>query len=258
MMVKKKFFSKIIKEQKKKKAIEMGEEENVTAKPVVPLKKELENASNTFEKYKSKISNFFVNTKKLEHLTNEMSKKTSANSELTGLNKLMLDYSDEEEDAEKEEDADVVIDEKQSSAPPSQSLIVPKVAEIVNDKEDDDDDDDDDQDDFLTDLGQNCDLEIVTTSEVRANLYNHARNYVLPSLKASYFPLKASLDYSSVGLGTSGIGGGGGGDSQASFIAMEKSKSALTLMGRAGSVLSDSKQRRVKLTDILFGTSLGR
>jgi hypothetical protein len=67
----------------------------------VPLKKELENASNTFENYKSKISNFFVNTKKLEHLTNEISKKTNANSEL---NILILDYIDEEEDAEKEKD----------------------------------------------------------------------------------------------------------------------------------------------------------
>jgi hypothetical protein len=35
-------------------------------------------------------------------------------------------------------------------------------------------------------------LEIVTTSEVRAGSASH-RNYLLPSLKASYFPLKASI-----------------------------------------------------------------
>lgn len=36
-------------------------------------------------------------------------------------------------------------------------------------------------------------LEIVTTSELKAGSAIH-RNYLLPSIKASYFPLKASMN----------------------------------------------------------------
>ena len=100
-------FYLIYQKEQQRQASGEGDEDAAPVKPQLPLRQELANASHTFEKYKSKISSFFINSKKLENLT----KKMSTTAELSGLNKLVPDYDDDEEEQENNNEHD----EKSSS-----------------------------------------------------------------------------------------------------------------------------------------------
>lgn len=238
-------------------------------KPQLPLRQELENASSTFEKYKSKISSFFINTKKLEDLSKKLS---SQQTELTGLNKLVPDYDDDDDDEENEKadekkshyqhnkNSDVIavgtIDKSDMNT--NQVAIAPSQNETRQQQQDEESDDEDEEvdDSCETDLERQCDLEIMTTSEIKSNMYG-SRNYLIPSLKASLFPLKATRDYSCVTIVDKTL-------SVNDLIAFEKSNGGLTFMGRSGSILSNqqannntytgdnSKLNRSSLAQILF------
>jgi hypothetical protein len=174
-------------------------------KPVVPLKKELENASSIFAKYKDKISSFFINTQKVEE-----AKKVK---DTTGLKLLISNYGDDADMSGNEEE------HKEAEKNKIETKLAKKVEMI------DSDDDDDEQSD-------ESDIEIVTTSEVKQAFTR--RNYLLPSLKASYFPLKASIhEVNQL--------------NNRSLIAVEKTKNALTFLGNG-----ISGQKQLKLNDILF------
>lgn len=234
-------------------------------KPQLPLRQELENASHTFEKYKSKISSFFINSKKLENLT----KKMSTTSELSGLNKLVPDYDDDEEDQDNKNEHDEksstnnlnTENENDVKTPaPNDEVVVTASSEneqtTMAPKNDESDEEDNFDDICETDLEKQCDLEIVTTSELKSNMYGR-RNYVPPSLKASYFPLKASRDYSCVldnQMMTMTI-------KSNELIGSEKSTGALTVMGSIGSIFGNQQQTvrsnggssSSSLAQILFG-----
>lgn len=169
-------------------------------KPVVPLKTELENASSIFAKYKNKISSFFLSTQKVEETT----KKTV---ESSGLNLLMSNYGDDANVS----DTEIVEEIKKP--------VLVKEAENELSSEDNDESDE-------------SDIEIVTTSELKQ--LNVTRNYLMPSLKASYFPLKASIHQINA-------------SNNRSLIAVEKTKSALTFLGNGVAV-----GKQLKLNDILF------
>lgn len=192
-----------------------------------------------------------MNTKKLENL----SKKLSAHSsELTALNKLVPDYDDDNDDDEDDED-----NKKEEEKVKENEVVVleqPVIAaknvntntsqQAAAEKSDDEESEEDDS--WETDLDSRCDLEIVTTSELKSGQSQIVRNFLLPSLKSTYFPLKASLDYSCV------LTENGRSDLK-ELIGLEKSKGALTFMGPIGSISkADSKfSKRNSLKSILFG-----
>jgi len=120
----------------------------------VPIKTQVETASTKFASLKDKISNFFNTMSKKEKSVDESAK--------SGLNLLISNYVDENEEETINEGDDLV------------------ELNINNKKKESDQESD-----------SESDLEIVTTSEIKTGLSN--RNYLLPSLKASYFPLQASL-----------------------------------------------------------------
>lgn len=198
---------------------------------VVPLKTEIEKASSTFAKYRDKISNFFINTKKLEDVLKEKSENKILDIESTGLNKLIVDYSENEGESSAEEEVmEVKVD--------------PEVRRtVLRDTEEVDESDDEDEDGLVSDIANLDDIEIITTSELKSNLYKNI-NYLLPSLKASYFPLKASLDYFDINKVNA---------TPEELIAVEKSKCALTFLGTPSKISGGIGQKRVKLADILFG-----
>ena len=196
-----------------------------------------------------------MNTKKLENL----SKKLSAHSsELTALNKLVPDYDDDDDDDEddednkkeeennrpKEDEVQVVVVEQPVVA--AKNVNVNTSQQAAAEKSDDEEIEEDDS--WETDLDNRCDLEIVTTSELKSGQSQLGRNFLLTSLKSTYFPLKASLDYSCV------LTEKGRSDLKELF-GLEKSKGALTFMGPIGSISkADSKfSKRASLKSILFG-----
>lgn len=191
-----------------------------------------------------------MNTKKLESL----SKKLSAHSsELTALNKLVPDYDDDDDD---EDDEDNKKEEENNRPKENEVLVVEQpvvAAKNVNTSqqaaaEKSDDEEIEEDDSWETDLDSRCDLEIVTTSELKSGQSQLGRTFLLPSLKSTYFPLKASLDYSCV------LTENGRSDLK-ELIGLEKSKGALTFMGTIGSISkADSKfSKRTSLKSILFG-----
>ncbi|CAF0726541.1 unnamed protein product [Brachionus calyciflorus] len=129
--------------------------------------------------------------------------------------KLIADYSDEEEESDLE-----IIEEKKT--------------EVKENEEEDSEDDED--------------LEIVMTSELKSNQIE--RNYLLPSLKASLFPLKASL------MNTENEPE----NLENELIAVEQSKFALTFLANAKTMTNSNsflemnfnKRQNVKLSDILY------
>jgi hypothetical protein len=184
------------------------------AKSVLPLKKELENASNVFAKYKNKISSFFLITQKTSSSTaNDDDEKKS--NEKTGLKQLISNYGEDEE-AEEEE----IVAEQEST--------IKKNVTAEQEQEEQESDEVDESDE--------SDIEIITTSELKNKTYNNKRNYLLPSLKASYFPLKASVH----NLNES---------NNRSLIVAEKTKNALTFLGNG---MSSVQNKQLKLNDILF------
>jgi hypothetical protein len=149
--------------------------------PILPLETELKNAADKFSLLKSKISGFF----KIE-ASNAKNTSSKANNK-NGLNKLIADYDNDED---KDADLLFVVENKKSS------VLSHTTATDDGETEDgDDDDDDDDNSTFFNDLDKNCDLEIVTTSELKQQ--SKKRNYLVPSLKAINFPLKASINFKS-------------------------------------------------------------
>ena len=182
------------------------------AKPVLPLKKELENASNVFAKYKNKISSFFLITQKTSSSSaNDDDEKKS--NEKTGLKQLISNYGEDEEEEEK------VVE---------QESTIKKNVTAEQEQEEQESDELDESDE--------SDIEIITTSELKNKTYNNKRNYLLPSLKASYFPLKASVH----NLNES---------NNRSLIVAEKTKNALTFLGNG---MSSVQNKQLKLNDILF------
>lgn len=127
--------------------------------------------------------------------------------------KLIADYSDESENDT--DDEDVQVEEK-------------------SEEESEDEDD----------------LEIVMTSDLKSK--HNERNYLLPSLKASYFPLKASLINLNIESDEQ--------SDQNELIAVEQSKFGLAFLANAKTMtysdnfLASSLNKRVnvKLSDILF------
>ncbi len=187
------------------------------AKPVLPLKKELENASNVFAKYKNKISSFFLITQKTttsSSAANDDDEKKS--NEKTGLKQLISNYGEDEEEEEEEK----VVE---------QESTIKKIVTAEQEQEEQESDELDESDE--------SDIEIITTSELKNKTYNNKRNYLLPSLKASYFPLKASVH----NLNES---------NNRSLIVAEKTKNALTFLGNG---MSSVQNKQLKLNDILFG-----
>jgi hypothetical protein len=197
-----------------------------------------------------------MNTKKLENL----SKKLSAHSsELTALNKLVPDYDDDDDDEDdednkkeeennrpKENEVQIVVVEQPVVAAKNVNVNANTSQQAAAEKSDDEEIEEDDS--WETDLDSRCDLEIVTTSELKSGQSQLGRNFLLPSLKSTYFPLKASLDYSCV------LTEKGRSDLK-ELIGLEKSKGALTFMGPIGSISkADSKfSKRASLKSILFG-----
>ena len=179
-------------------------------------KEEIKKASNTFATFKDKIANFFETSKQVETKINEMKENASS-----GLQLLMSNYGND--DSEAEEDAETKNGNKSV-----------KCTEITKEKSDSETEEEDEPDD-------DEDLEIVTTSEIRDQLTQP--NYLLPSLKASYFPLKASLEISNLKPTKNSN----------NLIIVEKSKYALTFLGNSiGLSNSVGSRNRPKLSDILF------
>jgi hypothetical protein len=191
-----------------------------TACTYVPQKDELEKASSVFTMYKNKISNFFDLVNKKASIENCEDKEKYKASEVI----LVNDYSEAEED------------NNHSSSNISKDATQ-KSKENASNTDDDDGDDDYDE----GDRDNNYDLDIYTTSELR-----HMRlNFLTPSLKASYFPLKASMDHSNIQVTRKSN----------SLIAIEKSKKALTFLGAPSSMNFGGGivlQSRPKLSDILY------
>lgn len=214
-----------------------GSKKSALPPPIVPIRTEIEKASSTFAKYKDKISSFFqTNTQK------EEKKAKSVEVEVKGfaaLKDLMAAYSDNLK-GEKDESSDSSSDEDEEIAKKRLKTEENKKEEtkqVEKEAETSDDEEDDENELFYTDLDKDCDLEIVMTSELKSEEPNK-RNYLLPSLKACYLPLKASL--TAITLTTP----------QANLeesIVSEKSRHGLTFMGP-----SYSSARNRKLSDILY------
>ena len=94
------------------------------------------------------------------------------------------------------------------------------------------------------DLRRNCDLEIITTSELKHSYQFKKRNYLLPSLKAINFPLKASLNSKDFNKFLK--------KQPETLIAAEKSKFGLTFLGNSSRCTNNFGQRQNKLYDILY------
>lgn len=183
-------------------------------KPVVPLKKELENASSVFAKYKSKISCFFEVTKKVEEKLSSKKNEATSSKDGSALKQLVTNYGDDDKESENEKEEEEDLDE--TSKKGEDKVKDNDGVEEVDTASDEDE----------------SDYEIVTTSELKQA--NERRNYLMPSLKASYFPLKASLTKLNE-------------ISKRSLIAVEKTKNAITFLGNGTNV-----QKQLKLNDILF------
>jgi hypothetical protein len=203
----------------------------------LPLKAELQNASSVFNKYKSKISNFFEASKKLDSLTKEIGKKVVVSedgkaAELTGLNKLLIDYSDNDEETPTNEknNEEIILeddgDEDKNTVDHSKNNH--QANSKLDEKEESEQEDESDSE-----------WEIWTTSEIRQNCYklNETRNYLLPPVKSLLFPLKASLDVANPGSDE--------------LVAIEKSKHAITFLGTPMPISDPIGQKRIKLADIL-------
>jgi len=211
---------------------------------IVPLKTEIEKASNTFAKYKDKISSFFQTSKKLETTISKINKNQMSN-----LNKLMINYSDNLSESDDDEDTQSQSNpNREDKAADSQKLLTllksikesqsnkPSEKENQNKEDENSDKEDGEEDD-------DEELEIITTSELRSQRIKP--NYLMPSLKASYFPLKASLDSN---LLISSLPNKQAHNSNL-LIAVEKSKYALTFLGNSNS----TNQKQQKLSNILYG-----
>ena len=229
-------------------------EEIELPKPVVPLKTELEKASTAFSLLKDKISNFFSISKSV---MNE--DRVKPKPRLEPVKKLIVDYDDDEENSE---DDVVEVKKSEEEIKPKTSKISSKLdrfkkrmgSDLDDDDEDEDSDDEingkSDSNEFVfNDLDKNCDLEIITTSEIRSGQYKK-KNYLLPSLKALNFPLKASLEFNMASSQQK--------QSQIknkvpdTLIAVEKSKCGLTFLGTPSKFTNSFGQRQNKLNDILF------
>ena len=209
----------------------------------VPLKEDIEKASSAFAKFKSKISTFFLASEQLEKSSSKLT-NSKKKSEMTGLNKLIADYSDDSNDSlylngklddnQIEEDVDDeiklmnIVNTLKKSNEIKNQLTSGKKLLNGNKKEVNGHDSSDDEEEYE-------DLEIVTTSEIKSGLYEKI-NYLLPSLKATYFPLMSSLNQKDYHFNNV-------------QIAVEKSSSALTLLGPN----NHNSQRKIKLSDILYG-----
>jgi hypothetical protein len=220
--------------------------------PVVPIKTEIEKASDTFAKYKDKISSFFSSSKKIDEESAQKAKKqVETMPKASGLKNLLAAYggstNEEGECSSSDSDSDDENSKNKSSVKPEKTEVPNTVSaepitngkhatttvEIVETESDTESVHEIDDDDYmLNDLNAECELEIVTTSELRADASN--RNYLLPSLRASYFPLKASLELEQVNLSEN-------------VVVSEKSKFGLTLLG------SGCKNSHRSLSDILYG-----
>ena len=215
--------------------------------PVVPLKTELKNASSKFSLFKERISSFFRTTKKAN---NEKIVSTPIiSTKKDGLNKLIADYDqddDDDDDRNKTSESDIKI--KQPNLNETQQLISKK-ASLIN-LEDDDESYTDDEEDLVgdsivfNDLDKNCDLEIITTSELKQFGYYKKRNYLLPSLKAINFPLKASLSFRDPSRFIK--------KAPDTLIAVEKSKCGLTFLGNSNKYNNSFGQKQNKLYEILY------
>jgi hypothetical protein len=218
--------------------------------PVVPLVTELKNASNKFSLFKEKISSFFRTTKQV---TTEKTSTPSNSTKKDGLNKLIADYDDDQENDGDDDDHENNADEsdlkiKQPNFNETKQLISKK-ASIVN-LEDDEESYTDDDDDLVgnsiifNDLGNNCDLEIITTSELKQSDYYKKRNYLLPSLKAINFPLKASLSFNDPIRFVK--------KAPDTLIAVERSKCGLTFLGNSNKYTNSFGQKQNQLHEILY------
>ena len=201
--------------------------------PVVPLETELRNASSKFSLLKNKISTFFQATSKLNESTPKAKK--------AGANKLIADYDDEDEDDEEEEEAKLNEISLEETRAKMHAKTVPPVV-VLDDEDSDIDEDDNDNSILFNDLDKNCDLEIITTSELKQQLKK--RNYLLPSLKALNFPLKASLNFNNLNMFIK--------KTPDTLVAVEKSKSALTFLGNPNRMPHGFGKRQNKLYDILY------
>ena len=140
--------------------------------------------------------------------------KLSENKKNDSKPKLIADYSDE---SENESEDDVQVEEK-------------------SEEESEDEDD----------------LDIVMTSDLKSDIME--RNYLLPSLKASYFPLKASLINHNIEPEQD--------IDQSELIAVEQSKFGLVFLSNARTMndsenflaTSFNKKKNVKLSDILYSS----
>ena len=239
--------------------------------PALPSSDELAKASTTFAKYKNKISSFFqqsldkMHKQEQQEAAHEHRKKSKKKKEeASGLlgRKLVANYDDEMDTRNTSDDSD-----DDDNGRDNDETRIAKLLQTLKGggggggvqqeqpqqkKTGDEDDEDDDEDD------DECDLEIVMTSERNAQ-----RNYILPSLKAVYFPLKASLAQSdrqqqqqqhqpiaATSMSTTPNG---------ARIAIEKSSKALTFLGIAASPNSMLARhatgphvRPVKLANILY------
>jgi hypothetical protein len=214
--------------------------------PVVPLKSELEKASSTFASLKSKISNFFLTTKEIEKKKNDQGKNenltASTQQRSTCLNSLVSNYDDiNEEENNPEEQIKGIEQTKKSNEFIESSWKLNKQDNFSNKNKIEIDTDDNDAEE-LDEETDDDDLEIVTTSELKATS-KMTRNYLFPSLKTNLFPLKASLN--ELNFTTN--------NKCKNLIAVEKSKSALTFLGSPSSLMHgiDAK-KRLKLSDILY------
>ena len=220
--------------------------------PVVPLVTELKNASSKFSLFKEKISSFFRTTKQV---ATEKTPSTPSNStKKDGLNKLIADYDDDEENDDDDDGGHKNADEselkiKQPNFNDTKQLLISKKASIV-DLDDDEESYTDDEDDLVgdsiifNDLGNNCDLEIITTSELKQSDCYKKRNYLLPSLKAINFPLKASLSFNDPIRFVK--------KAPDTLIAVERSKCGLTFIGNSNKYTNSFGQKQNKLYEILY------
>ena len=207
----------------------------------------MKNASSKFSLFKERISSFFRTTKKAN---NEKIVSTPIiSTKKDGLNKLIADYDqddDEDDDRNKTSESDIKI--KQPNLNETQQLISKK-ASLIN-LEDDDESYTDDEEDLVgdsivfNDLDKNCDLEIITTSELKQFGYYKKRNYLLPSLKAINFPLKASLSFRDPSRFIK--------KAPDTLIAVEKSKCGLTFLGNSNKYNNSFGQKQNKLYEILY------
>jgi hypothetical protein len=201
----------------------------------LPLTTEIENASNTFAKYKKRLASFFEKKEvfeKKESVPSTSHKEKSSNP----LMELIAHYADKNENEllklnnnnnnnnnnKKNQNDDSSDDAKDND-------------NVYSEDEDDDDGDDDD-----------TQLQIVTTSELKKN--PHKFNYLMPSLKATYFPLKASLqtpNYENQ-------------NETQKLVAVENTANALTFLGTPSSITTsfynanERQNKRLQLADILY------